>query len=86
MWDSIRSGVTQERFVDYPVGGPGIGLPSVPAGGATLPFSRNQQTYYTTARVDAVVTQKVRVFASWLYQYQRENRRESASRRLDHLG
>jgi outer membrane receptor protein involved in Fe transport len=62
----------QERFVDYPVGGPGIGLPSVPAGGARIPFSRNQQTYYTTARVDAVVTQKVRVFASWLYQYQRE--------------
>jgi Carboxypeptidase regulatory-like domain/TonB dependent receptor len=63
----------QERFVNYPVGGPGIGLPSVPAGGANIPFSRNQQTYYTTARVDAVVTQKVRVFGSWLYQYQREN-------------
>ena len=39
---------------------------------ATVPFSRNQQTYYTTARVDAVVTQKIRVFGSWLYQYQRE--------------
>jgi outer membrane receptor protein involved in Fe transport len=35
------------------------------------PFSRNIQTYYTTARVDAEVSQKVRVFASWLYQYQR---------------
>jgi hypothetical protein len=44
----------------------------VPAGGATLPFSRNQQTYYTTARIDAVLTQKIRVFGSWLYQYQRE--------------
>jgi Carboxypeptidase regulatory-like domain len=61
----------QERFLDYPDGGPGIGLPSVPAGGARIPFSRNQQTYYTTARVDAVLTQKVRVFGSWLYQYQR---------------
>src|SRR6202166_4930092 len=62
----------QERFVNYPVGGPGVGLPSVPAAGARIPFSRNQQTYYTTARVDAVVTQKIRVFGSWLYQYQRE--------------
>jgi len=38
----------------------------------TLPFSQNTHTYYTTARVDAVVTQKVRVFGSWLYQYQRQ--------------
>jgi hypothetical protein len=50
----------QERTVNY---GPGVGL---------LPFSRNQQTYYSTARVDASVTSKIRVFASWLYQYQRE--------------
>ena len=62
----------QERFLQYPTGGPAVGLPSVPAGGARVPFSRNQQTYYTTARVDAVVTQKIRVFGSWLYQYQRE--------------
>jgi Carboxypeptidase regulatory-like domain len=72
----------QERFVAYPAdsGGcttqtpplPACGLPGVPAAGATLPFSRNQQTYYTTSRVDAVLTQKVRVFGSWLYQYQRE--------------
>ncbi|MGH9514630.1 MAG: carboxypeptidase regulatory-like domain-containing protein [Terriglobales bacterium] len=70
----------QERFVTYPAdsggciaqGLPACGLPGVPVGGARLPFSRNQQTYYTTARVDAVVTQKVRVFGSWLYQYQRE--------------
>jgi hypothetical protein len=38
----------------------------------TLPFSRNTQTYYTTARVDASLTQKIRVFGSWLYQYQRQ--------------
>ena len=38
----------------------------------TLPFSRNSQTYYTNARVDAALTQKIRVFGSWLYQYERE--------------
>ncbi|HEX8815265.1 MAG TPA: TonB-dependent receptor [Terriglobales bacterium] len=45
------------------------------AGSSCTPynFSRNQQTYYTTARVDAAVTQKMRVFGSWLYQYQRES-------------
>jgi hypothetical protein len=37
------------------------------------PFSRNSQQYYTTARVDAAVTQKMRVFGSWLYQYERES-------------
>ncbi|GAC1431792.1 MAG: hypothetical protein NVS1B11_01540 [Terriglobales bacterium] len=37
-----------------------------------LPFSRNQQTYYSTARIDAAVSQRVRLFGSWLYQYQRE--------------
>jgi Carboxypeptidase regulatory-like domain/TonB dependent receptor len=51
----------QERKVDF--SGQGLGI---------IPFSRNQQTYYATARVDAEVTQKVRVFGSWLYQYQRE--------------
>jgi hypothetical protein len=35
-------------------------------------FSQNTQTYYTTARVDAVVTQKFRVYASWLYQPQKQ--------------
>jgi hypothetical protein len=35
-------------------------------------FTQDQQTYFTTARLDAVLTQKIRVFASWLYQYQRE--------------
>jgi Carboxypeptidase regulatory-like domain len=38
-----------------------------------LPFSRNSQTYYTTARVDAALTSKIRIFGSWLYQYQRES-------------
>ncbi len=34
-------------------------------------FSTDQQTYFTTARVDATVTDKLRVFGSWLYQLQR---------------
>lgn len=36
-------------------------------------FSQNTDTYYTTARVDVAATQKIRVFGSWLYQYQRQN-------------
>lgn len=38
-----------------------------------VPFSQNTNTYYTTARIDAQVTQKIRVFGSWLYQLQRQN-------------
>ncbi len=34
-------------------------------------FMQDQQTYYTTGRIDANVSQKVRVFASWLNQYTR---------------
>jgi hypothetical protein len=51
----------EERFVDYGPGGTG-----------RTPFSRNTQTYYTTARIDAVVSQKIRVFGSWLYQFQKQ--------------
>jgi len=43
-----------------------------PTNGGILPFSRNTQTYYTTARIDASLTQKIRIFGSWLYQYQRQ--------------
>jgi len=46
------------------------GLP--PVTGPT-PFSRNTQTYYTNARIDWAATQKIRVFGSWLYQYQRQS-------------
>jgi Carboxypeptidase regulatory-like domain len=52
----------QEVKVDY--SGMGLGL---------LPFSRNTNTYYTTARVDAQVSKKIRLFGSWLYQLQRQN-------------
>jgi hypothetical protein len=36
-------------------------------------YSQNTDTYYTTARIDAVVSQKVRVFGSWLYQLQKQS-------------
>ncbi len=51
------------RRVDFSAQ-PGLGV---------LNFDQNQQTYYTNARVDASVTNKLRLYASWLYQYQRES-------------
>jgi hypothetical protein len=38
-----------------------------------LTFAQNTQTYYTNARIDASVTKNLRVYASWLYQYQRQS-------------
>ena len=35
-------------------------------------FTQDKQAYYTTARLDAALTQKIRVYGSWLYQYSRE--------------
>jgi hypothetical protein len=35
-------------------------------------YSQNTNTYYTTARIDANVSQKVRLFGSWLYQLQKQ--------------
>jgi hypothetical protein len=35
-------------------------------------FTQDHQQYYGTARLDYVLTQKIRVFGSWLYQYSRE--------------
>jgi len=54
-----------ERSVDYDQPG-GLG------GLGTVKFSQNTRTYYTNARVDAAVTNKLRVFASWLYQLQKQ--------------
>lgn len=34
-------------------------------------FTSDSQQYYTTSRLDFVATSKIRLFASWLYQYQR---------------
>jgi outer membrane receptor protein involved in Fe transport len=53
--------VDQERKVNYG-----------PTNGGVTPFSRNTQTYYTSARIDASVSQKIRVYGSWLYEYQRQ--------------
>jgi len=50
------------RTVDF--SGQGLG---------NLNFDQNQQTYYTTSRVDVNLTKKIRLYASWLYQYQRES-------------
>ena len=38
-----------------------------------VPFSQNTNTYYSVARIDAQVTSKIRVFGSWLYQFQHQN-------------
>jgi hypothetical protein len=35
-------------------------------------FTQDNQQYFTTARLDAALSQKIRVFGSWLYQYTRE--------------
>jgi hypothetical protein len=54
-----------ERKVNYGTsGGAATGI---------LPFSQNTQTYYTTTRLDAAATKKLHVFASWLYQGQRQS-------------
>lgn len=55
-----------ERTINYPAGG------VVPAGGP-IAFSQNTQTYYTNARIDAAVTKRLRLYASWLYQLQRQS-------------
>jgi hypothetical protein len=36
-------------------------------------FTRDSKTYFTNGRLDYAVNHKIRVFASWLYQYAREN-------------
>jgi hypothetical protein len=40
--------------------------------GGVIPFSQNTHTMYSNARLDAEVTQRIRVFGSWLSQGQRE--------------
>ncbi len=36
-------------------------------------FNQDNQQYFATFRLDATLTQKIRVFGSWLYQYSRES-------------
>jgi hypothetical protein len=59
----------RERTVDWNWPGNAAFAPQI----GPTPFSSNQQTYYTNARIDYAVTQKIRVFGSWLFQYQRES-------------
>jgi hypothetical protein len=49
------------------------GSSAFPAQVGPTPFSNNTQTYYTNARIDWAATQKIRVFGSWLYQYQKQS-------------
>jgi len=56
-----------ERKVNYgpaSAGNPATGI---------VPFSQNTNTYYTTARIDAQASKKLRVFGSWLYQLQKQH-------------
>jgi Carboxypeptidase regulatory-like domain len=55
-----------ERKVDYnqPGGLGGLGV---------VAFSQNTQTYYGMGRIDAVVSQKIRLYGSWLYQLQKQS-------------
>ena len=70
---SIQSGRTRSVHVNYG-----------PTNGGVTPFSQNTQTYYTTARIDASCHQKIRVFGSWLYQYQRQTGRSPAVSTIHH--
>jgi hypothetical protein len=45
--------------------------PSNPVG--VEKFTQSEKQYYTTARLDYALSQKVKLFGSWLYQYSREN-------------
>jgi hypothetical protein len=36
-------------------------------------FYQDQQTYYSAARLDGKITDKIRAYADWVYQYQRNN-------------
>jgi len=54
-----------ERAVNYNQPG-GLGNLGV------VNFSQNSRTYFTNARIDAAVSQKLRVYASWLYQLQKQ--------------
>jgi hypothetical protein len=52
-----------EETLNYGTNGPG----------GKIPFSQNTHTDYSYARIDAEVSQKVRVFGSWLYQGQKQS-------------
>lgn len=47
------------------------GNAAFPATVGPTTFTSTQHTYYSNARLDYAATQKIRLFGSWLYQYQR---------------
>jgi hypothetical protein len=59
----------RQRTVDWSW----AGNSAFPAANGPILFSNNTQTYYTNARIDYAATQKIRIFGSWLYQYQRQS-------------
>jgi Carboxypeptidase regulatory-like domain len=59
----------RERIVNWDW----TGNAAFPALVGRAPFSSNQQTYYTNARIDWAATQRIRIFGSWLYQFQRQS-------------
>jgi carboxypeptidase family protein len=60
-----------ERAVNYAQPGAG-GSPGPFANLGVVKFSQNTRTYYTNARVDVAITQKLRLYSSWLYQIQKQ--------------
>jgi hypothetical protein len=54
---------TRAKTVDFTPVDPGTGEQY---------FTQDRQTYYTTGRLDYTISQKIRVYGSWLYQYARE--------------
>ena len=48
------------------------GNAAFPAATGPLKFDNDTDTYYSNGRIDAALTQKIRIFGSWLYQYQRQ--------------
>jgi hypothetical protein len=59
------------RGVNYAQPGPG-GVPGPFANLGLVDFSQNTRTYYTNARVDVALTQKLRLYTSWLYQLSKQ--------------
>lgn len=65
-------GNSTDRTVNFNPGAAVCAGPCPDASAGVRTFHRRFWEYYTTARIDANLTQKVRLFGSWLYQYQRE--------------
>ena len=60
----------RSRMVDFT---PTTNVTNVPLNLGNQLFNQDNQQYFTTFRLDATLTQKIRVFGSWLYQYSRES-------------